>query len=129
MQVVSTLVVIISGVIIDTFLFKNARVLPTVWGKVSTRSQYALFALPVAFTWLMALMGYVRSSVRGSWHVYTVVKDNSPDNFIPAIGDTGNMLTLVTLMFLAFILFIFWIASLAGKKQIPPASMAPAGAA
>lgn len=129
MQVVSTLVVIISGVIIDTFLFKNARVLPTVWGKVSTRSQYALFALPVAFTWLMALMGYVRSSVRGSWHVYTVVKDNSPDNFIPAIGDTGNMLTLVTLMFLAFILFIFWIASLAGKKQMPPASMAPAGAA
>ncbi len=128
-QVVSTLVVIISGVIVDSFLFKNARVLPTVWGKVSTRSQYALFALPVAFTWLMALMGYVRSSVRGSWHVYTVVKDNSPDNFIPTIGDAGNMLTLVTLMFLAFILFIFWIASLASKKQIPPASTTPAGAA
>lgn len=111
-QVASTLTVIISGVVIDSLMFRNARSLPVVWGRVSNRVQYALFALPVAFTWLMALMGYVRSSVRGHWHVYTLVKDNSPDKFIPSIGEAGNMMTLVTVLFLAFILFIFWIASL-----------------
>ncbi len=121
MQVVSTLIVIIAGVTIDTLMFKGANKLPSQWGKVSNRSQYALFALPVAFTWLMALMGYVRSSVRSHWHVYTVMKDNSPDNFIPAIGHAGNMMTIVTVLFLLFVLFIFWIASLSDRKQARPA--------
>ncbi len=120
MQVVSTLVVIISGITIDIMLFKNAKTIPSVWGRVSNRSQYALFALPIAFTWLMALMGYVRSSVRTHWHVYTVMKDNSPDNFVPAIGYAGNMITIVTILFLVMVLFIFWIASLSETRQLKP---------
>ncbi len=120
-QVVSTLVVIVAGVTIDTLMFKGAKQLPSQWGKVSNRAQYALFALPIAFTWLMALMGYVRSSVRTHWHVYTVMKDNSPDNYIPAIGYAGNMMTIVTVLFLLFVLFIFWVASLSDRKQPRPA--------
>ena len=123
-QVMSTVVVIVSGVVIDTLMFKGARSLPVHWGKVPDRSQYALFALPIAFTWLMALMGYIRSSVRTHWHVYTVMKDNSADNFIPTLQTVGNMVTLVTLLFLSFLLFIFWIANLSNTKQVPPA---PAG--
>ena len=122
MQVVSTLIVIVAGVTIDTFMFKGAKKLPSTWGRVSVRAQYALFALPIAFTWLMALMGYVRSSVRTHWHVYTIMKDNSPDNYIPAIGHAGNMMTIVTVLFLLIILFIFWIASLAStQRRIPHA--------
>jgi len=111
-QVMSTLTVIVSGIVIDTLMFKNAGTLKARWGMVSDRSQYALFALPVAFTWLMALMGYVRSNVRTHWHVYSIMKDNSPDNFIPAIGHAGNMMTMVTVMFILMVLFIFWISSL-----------------
>jgi cytochrome bd-type quinol oxidase subunit 1 len=122
-QVMSTVVVIVAGVVIDTLMFKGAKTLPVYWGKVSDRSQYALFALPVAFTWLMALMGYIRSSVRTHWHVYAVMKDNSPDNFIPPLQTVGNMVTGITLMFLIFVLFIFWIANLSGTKQVPPVSM------
>lgn len=119
-QVVSTLIVIVAGVVIDGMMYKNAEVkYPAVWGKVSNRSQYALFALPVAFTWLMGLMGYVRSSVKTHWHIYTVMKDNSPDNYIPAIGYAGNMVTLVTVLFLIFVLFVFWVANLSGQKQLP----------
>jgi len=113
-------VVIVSGVVIDTLMFKGARTLPVYWGKVTDRSQYALFALPVTFTWLMALMGYIRSSVRTHWHVYAVMKDNSPDNFIPPLQTVGNMVTAITLLFLIFVLFIFWIANLSGTRQIPP---------
>jgi len=117
----STVVVIVAGVVIDTLMFKGAKKLPVYWGKVSNRSQYALFALPIAFTWLMALMGYIRSSVRTHWHVYAVMKDNSPDNFIPTLATVGNMVTGITLLFLAFVLFIFWIANLSGSRQVPPA--------
>jgi hypothetical protein len=66
----------------------------------------------------MALMGYVRSSVRTHWHVYSVMKDNSPDNYIPAIGHAGNMMTAVTVIFILMVLFIFWIASLDKSKQL-----------
>jgi len=109
-QVMSTLVVIISGIIIDSLMFRNATRLPSHWGQVSDRSQYALFALPIAYTWLMGLMGYVRSSVKTHWHIYGVMKDNSPDNYIPTIGYAGNMVTLVTVLFLLGLLFMFWIA-------------------
>jgi len=121
-QVASTAVVIVSGVVIDTLMFKGAKPLPVYWGKVSDRSQYALFALPVAFTWLMALMGYIRSSMRTHWHVYAVMKDNSPDNFIPPLQTVGNMVTAATLLFLVFVIFIFWIANLSDTKQVPPAT-------
>lgn len=126
MQVGTTLTVIIAGVVIDALMYKNAKLLPVKWGNVSNRSQYALFALPVAFTWLMALMGYVRSSVRTDWHIYTIMKDTSPDNYIPAIGYAGNMMTMVTVLFLVFVLFIFWIANLSGQKQAPPAAVVAA---
>jgi hypothetical protein len=119
-QVMSTLMVIVSGVVIDSLMFRNAKILPSQWGKVTARSQYALFALPVAFTWLMALMGYVRSSVKTHWHVYTIMKDASPDNYIPAIGYAGNMITIATVLFLLIIMFIFWLASLSTTKQVPP---------
>ncbi len=120
MQVFSTLVVIVAGVVIDAFIYRGAKQLPAQWGRISTRGQYALFALPIAFTWLMGLMGYVRSSVKTHWHVYTVMKDTSPDNYIPTIGYAGNMITIVTLLFLVFMVFIFWIANLSNKKQPPP---------
>ncbi len=119
-QVVSTLIVIVAGVTIDTLMFKGAKKMPSTWGQVSVRAQYALFALPIAFTWLMALMGYVRSSVRTHWHVYTIMKDTSPDNFIPAIGHAGNMMTTVTVLFLLLILFIFWVASLGSTQRRVP---------
>jgi len=129
MQVATTLIVIISGVVIDAFLYRGAKSIPSHWGQVSDRAQYALFALPIAFTWLMALMGYVRSSMRTHWHVYTVMKDNSPDNFIPTIGYAGNMMTIVTVMFVLFVLFIFWIANLSSTKQSRPAASPAAGQA
>jgi cytochrome bd-type quinol oxidase subunit 1 len=120
MQVASTLVVIVAGIIIDSLMFKGAKRLPSHWGQISDRSQYALFALPIAFTWLMGLMGYVRSSVKTHWHVYTVMKDNSPDNFIPTIGYAGNMITLVTILFLLCVLFMFWVANLSATQQPQP---------
>lgn len=129
MQVVSTLIVIVSGIVIDTLMFKGAKVLPSQWGRIPDRAQYALFALPIAFTWLMGLMGYVRSSVKTHWHVYTVMKDNSADNFIPTIGYAGNMITIVTVLFLLLVLFMFWVANLSGTRQAFPAAADEGGTA
>ena len=119
-QVVSTLSIIIFSVIIDIFMLRGARTVKVHWGRMSERSQYALFVLPVAFTWLMGLMGYIRSSLRTHWHVYTIMKDNSPDAYIPTIGQAGNTITVITLSFMAIMVFVFWLSRLGSTSQEKP---------
>jgi len=94
---------------------------------MSERSQYALFVLPVAFTWLMGLMGYIRSSLRTHWHVYTIMKDNSAEAYIPTIGQAGNTITAITLAFMAVMVFVFWLSRLGTMKQAAPPQAAEAG--
>ncbi len=119
-QVVSTLSIIVFSVIIDIFMLRGAKSEKVHWGRMSERSQYALFVLPVAFTWLMGLMGYIRSSLRTHWHVYTVMKDQSPDAYIPTIGQAGNTITVITLSFMAIMVFVFWLSRLGSTSQVKP---------
>ncbi len=116
-QVVSTLTIIIGSVLIDVFRLRGSKPEKVYWGRMTNRSQYALFVLPVAFTWLMGLMGYIRSSLRTNWHVYTIMKDNSPENYIPTLGDAGNVITAITLGFMAIMVFVFWLSRLGQTKQ------------
>lgn len=112
-QVGAVLFTLIAVTIIDIFLLKNARVIGAIeWGKIPARAQYALFLLAVSFTWLMGLMGYVRSGLRMNWHVYGVMKDTSPDAFTPTLGFATNIVSISVVIFLGFIAFIFWLGSL-----------------
>ena len=56
------------------------------WGTIPPISQYVLIFIAVTFTWLMGLMGYVRSGLRQHWHVYGVMRDTSLDAFTPTLG-------------------------------------------
>jgi cytochrome bd-type quinol oxidase subunit 1 len=84
------------------------------------RSQYALFILAVTFTWLMGLMGYVRSGLRQHWHVYGVMRDTSPDAFTPTLGFATKIVSVTVLIFFLLISFVFWLAGLGGKKDWEP---------
>ncbi len=119
-QVISTTIIILGSLLIDYFRLRGSVPEKVNWGHMSERSQYALFVLPVAFTWLMGLMGYIRSSLRTHWHVYTVMKDNSPEAYIPTIGEAGNVITLITLGFMAIMVFVFWLSRLGATKQPDP---------
>jgi len=123
-QVATTLSVIVFSLLIDGAMNRGAVRREVHWGRMAVRSQYALFVLPVAFTWMMGLMGYIRSSVRTNWHVYTIMKDASPDAYIPTIGDAGNAITLVTVGFMAVIIFVFWLTQLGSIKQPAPSGLA-----
>lgn len=117
-QVASTLSVLIVVMIIDIFMYKGAKSIGTIrWGTVPARSQYALIMLAVAFTWLMGLMGYVRSAMRQDWHVYGVVRDRSVDAYIPAIGSAMNIVSVSVIIFMLLVVFVFWVAQLGSKKK------------
>lgn len=128
-QVMTTLLVIAICVVVDEIVAFQSQAAGTIhWGRMPARAQYALFTLAVAFTWLMGLMGYIRSSIRQHWHVYTVMRDGSADAFTPTIGHATAMVSVCTLLFLALILFVFWLSGLS-REPAASAAPAPAGAA
>jgi len=112
-QVSSVLFAMVSITAIDVFLFRGARKTGEVrWGKIPAISQYVLIFIAVTFTWLMGLMGYVRSGLRQHWHVYGVIRDQSVDAFTPTLGFATRVVSVTVLLFFLLIGFVFWITSL-----------------
>ncbi|MEP7009374.1 MAG: cytochrome ubiquinol oxidase subunit I [Acidobacteriota bacterium] len=117
-QVLSVLLAMISVTVIDVFLFKNAqKAAEPRWGQINPISQYVLIFIAVTFTWLMGLMGYVRSGLRQHWHVYGVMRDTSVDAFTPTLGFATKVVSATVLIFFLLISFVFWLSGLAGKKD------------
>ena len=81
------------------------------------RSQYVLIFQAVSFTWLMALMGYIRSGVRQHWHVYNVMRDNSPGAFIPTHGFATIVISVIVLGFFLFVAMVFALALRSELKE------------
>ena len=120
-QVYSVLAAMVVITIIDLPLYRNAkRSGETQWGKMPAISQYALIFIALSFTWLMGLMGYVRSGLRQEWHVYGVVLDTSPDAYTPSLGFATQVVSVTVLIFFALLGVVFWLSSLAGKKPWQP---------
>jgi cytochrome bd ubiquinol oxidase subunit I len=112
-QVLSVLFAMVSITAVDVFLFHGAKKTGEVrWGRIPPISQYVLIFIAVTFTWLMGLMGYVRSGLRQHWHVYGVIRDRSVDAFTPTLGFATKVVSVTVLMFFALIAFVFWITSL-----------------
>jgi hypothetical protein len=134
-QVATTLSCLFFMFALNGFMMKGAKQMGAIeWGKISVRSQYALIMLATAFTWMMGLMGYIRSSVRLFWHVNEIMRDNSPWAYTHTVGFAANMISFNVLFFWVTILFVFWLGSLGVKKApveakvgVPGGAPQPAG--
>jgi len=117
-QVSSVLAAMVSIMFIDIFLYRKASKTGEVrWGHIPAISQYVLIFIAVTFTWLMGLMGYVRSGLRQHWHVYGVVRDTSADAFTPTLGFATQVVSVTVLLFFLLIGFVFWLSSLHDKPD------------
>ncbi len=100
---------IVALYLLDSRMYKGARIIgEPKWGKMPERSQYALIAITVTFTWLMGMMGYMRAGGRQYWHVYGIMKDTSPEAYLPSHGTASVIVTIVTVLFFLLVAFIFW---------------------
>ncbi len=116
-QVLTTLIIIVISISLDSVMYRGSKeVAPLNWGRVSDRSQYALFLLAVSFTWLMGLMGYIRSGIRQHWHVVDVMRDNSADAFTPTLGYAANVVSVGVVIFLGMVIFVFWLSQISGRR-------------
>lgn len=108
-QAVTTLTVIVVGVVINRLMLRGAVVHgPIQWGKIPLRGMVGLFGLAASFSWVMGLMGYIRSSGRLSWHVSELMADVSPWAFTPDLQFATKMVTLNMVVFWAAVLALFW---------------------
>ena len=124
-QVIAVLACMAVVMPLDIALLRNAKEIGKIrWGEVSRRSQYTLFFLAVSFTWLMALMGFVRSSLRQDWHVYEVLRDTSPQAYTPSIGYATIIVTVVVLLFFALVGVVVAIANLGAAPKVDPDKIA-----
>jgi len=116
-QVMTTLIIIVVSITLDSVMYRGAReVAPLNWGRVPNRAQYALFLLAVAFTWLMGLMGYIRSGIRQHWHVTDVFRDASPEAYTPTLGYAANVVSMGTVLFMVLVIFVFWLSQVSSRK-------------
>ena len=82
LQLISCLILVS---VIDAFLFKDAKEMGKLqWGKMTVRSQYALLLLTFIITMNMGLMGFIRSGLRGDWHIFGVMRDTSAWSYTPS---------------------------------------------
>jgi cytochrome d ubiquinol oxidase subunit I len=127
-QVLSVLLAMVAITAIDIFLFRGAMKTGEVrWGRIPAISQYVLIFIAVTFTWLMGLMGYVRSGLRQHWHVYGVIRDQSADAFTPTLGFATQVVSVTVLLFFVLIGVVFWISSLHDRPDFEPRTKARHG--
>ena len=116
-QVGAVLFTLIAVTVIDIFLLKNAQILGEIqWGKIPSVPNMHCSLLALSFTWLMGLMGYVRSGLRMDWHVYGVMRDTSPGAYTPTLGFATNMVSVTVIIFLGLLAFIFWLGPRRGSR-------------
>jgi hypothetical protein len=117
LQLISCLILVTA---IDVFLFRGAKEIGKLqWGKMSVRSQYALLLLTFIITLNMGLMGFIRSGLRGDWHILGVMRDTSEWSYTPSNFTMTEMVSLAVLVFMIGIAFMFWLGGLAAANREP----------
>ena len=110
-QGVTTATVVIGGLLLNHLLLRGSKVLgPIQWGNITSRGMVALLIVAAAFSWVMGLMGYIRSAGRLEWHVNELMQDHSPWAFTPSLGFAAKMVTINMLTFWSAVFFIFWLS-------------------
>jgi len=114
LQLISCLILVTA---IDMFLFKGAKEIGKLqWGKMTIRSQYALLLLTFVITMNMGLMGFIRSGLRGDWHIFGLMRDTSAWSYTPSNYTMTEIVSLSVLVFMVAVAFMFWLGSLAAQK-------------
>lgn len=123
-QAVSTLTALTVGLVVNRMLLRGAvQIGPIIWGKMPVRGQVTLFFLGMAFTWVMGLMGFIRSSGRLGWHVHEIMRDGSPWAFTPGLGFAAGMVTLNMVLFWALLIGVFWVSRVSLRHSESPERM------
>lgn len=111
-QVLAVLAAMAVFVAIDIPMLRGARQIGAIrWGEIPARAQYALFFMAITFTWLMGLMGYIRSGIRQYWHVYGRIADESAHAYTMTHGHATLIVSGIVIVFFLLVAVVFALAA------------------
>ncbi|MEK7286096.1 MAG: cytochrome ubiquinol oxidase subunit I [Nitrospirota bacterium] len=105
-QFIAAISALILGVFLNFCMLKGAKTIgPIQWGNLPRSGAISLFVLALLIATTMALMGYIRSSVRLNWHITEIMEDVTPwSQAFPILQALGMVLFNVFLFLLLFVL-------------------------
>ncbi len=100
----SAILTLVFVTIVNFFLYSRAIKQGTIlWGKIDFASQFVLIFLAFTSTWIMGLMGAVRSLLKKYFHTYSLVSDLSVESFTPTLSYSAGWITAITVFFIAIV--------------------------
>ena len=111
-QGATTATVLLGGILLNRAMLKGSQMQGSIqWGNISVRGMVVLFGVAATFTWVMGLMGYIRSAGRLGWHVNELMPDLSPWAFTPTLSFAAKMVTINMVLFWASVFCMFWLST------------------
>ncbi len=100
----SAILTLVFVTIVNFVLYNRAIKQGTIlWGKIDFTSQFVLIFLAFTSTWIMGLMGAVRSLLKKYFHTYSLVSDLSVESFTPTLSYSAGWITAITICFIAIV--------------------------
>ncbi len=100
----SAILTLVFVTIVNFVLYNRAIKQGTIlWGKIDFAAQFVLIFLAFTSTWIMGLMGAVRSLLKKYFHTYSLVSDLSPESFTPTLSYSAGWITAITVFFIAVV--------------------------
>lgn len=110
-QFLTAISALAAGFVLNGRMLRGAPSLgPIRWGYLPKAGAIALFVMAALISMTMALMGYIRSSVRLSWHVMEIVPDTSPWAETGSLAYALSMVLFNVALFAGFAILIFRLA-------------------
>ena len=100
----SAILTLVFVTIVNFVLYNRAIKQGTIlWGKIDFAAQFVLIFLAFTSTWIMGLMGAVRSLLKKYFHTYSLVSDLSAESFTPTLSYSAGWITAITVFFIAVV--------------------------
>lgn len=100
----SAIIVLVFVTVVNYVLYNRTIKQGTIhWGKIDFVSQFVLIFLAFVSTWIMSLMGAVRSLLKKYFHAYSLVSDFTAESFTPTLSYSAWWITGITVSFLIIV--------------------------
>ncbi|MDH5739426.1 MAG: cytochrome ubiquinol oxidase subunit I [Nitrospira sp.] len=100
----SAIIVLVFVTVVNYVLYNKTIKQGTIlWGKIDFVAQFVLIFLAFISTWIMGLMGAVRSLLKKYFHAYSLVSDFTAESFTPTLSYSAWWITGITVSFLVIV--------------------------
>ncbi|MGE0642560.1 MAG: cytochrome ubiquinol oxidase subunit I [Nitrospira sp.] len=127
----SAIIVLVFVTVVNYVLYNRTIKQGTIhWGKIDFAAQFVLIFLAFISTWIMSLMGAVRSLLKKYFHAYSLVSDFTVESFTPTLTYSAWWITGISVSFLIIVTLAAMVAlrPSVSKAREAEASPVPVGA-